>query len=93
MKNVRWHFLGDAPQTQVPRGLLKGFLSFFRSFFLSFFLGLFVFLGPHPQHMEVPRLGVESDGAVAAGLCHSYSNARSEPHLRPAPQLMTTPDP
>ena len=24
----------------------------------SFF---FVFLGPHPQHMEVPRLGVESE--------------------------------
>ena len=27
-------------------------------FFFSFFL---VFLGPHPQHMEVPRLGVESE--------------------------------
>ena len=26
--------------------------------FLSFF---FVFLGPHPQHMEVPRLGVQSE--------------------------------
>ena len=26
---------------------------------LFFFFGLFVFLGPHPQHMEVPRLGVE----------------------------------
>ena len=25
-------------------------------FFLSFF---FIFLGPHPQHMEVPRLGIE----------------------------------
>ena len=22
---------------------------------------LFVFLGPHPQHMEVPRLGVEAE--------------------------------
>ena len=22
---------------------------------------LFVFLGPHPRHMEVPRLGVESE--------------------------------
>ena len=27
-------------------------------FFFFFFL---VFLGPHPQHMEVPRLGVESE--------------------------------
>ena len=29
--------------------LLKSFFSFWS----------FVFLGPHPQHMEVPRLGVE----------------------------------
>ena len=28
-------------------------------------------------------------GAAAAGLCHSHSNARYEPHLRPTPQLMT----
>ena len=27
-------------------------------------------------------------GAVATGLHHSHSNARSEPHLRPTPQLM-----
>ena len=26
-----------------------------------FFLCLFAFLGPHPRHMEVPRLGVESE--------------------------------
>ena len=32
-------------------------------------------------------------GVVAAGLRHSYSNARSEPHLRPTPQLTATPDP
>ena len=25
---------------------------------IIFFFGLFVFLGPHPRHMEVPRLGV-----------------------------------
>ena len=32
--------------------------------FISFFFfggGSCVFLGPHPQHMEVPRLGVESE--------------------------------
>ena len=33
------------------------------------------------------------NGAVAAGLCHSHSNARSEPCLQPAPQLMAMPDP
>ena len=32
-------------------------------------------------------------GAIAAGLHHSRSNARYEPHLRPTPQLMATPDP
>ena len=31
--------------------------------------------------------------ATAAGLHHSHSNARSEPHLRPAPQLTVTLDP
>ena len=38
------------------------------------------FLGSHPRHREVPRLGVEF-GAVAAGLHHSHSNARSGLHL------------
>ena len=32
-------------------------------------------------------------GAVAAGLLHSHSNTRSEPHLRPTPQFTATPDP
>ena len=32
-------------------------------------------------------------GAVAAGLHHSHNNARSEPRLRPTPQLTATPDP
>ena len=32
-------------------------------------------------------------GAAAAGLCQSHSNARSQLHLRPTPQLMTTLDP
>ena len=31
-------------------------------------------------------------GAVAANLHHSHSNARSEPRLRPTPQLIATPD-
>ena len=32
-------------------------------------------------------------GAVAAGLHHSHSNAKSELHLQPTPQLMAMPDP
>ena len=31
--------------------------------------------------------------AIAAGLHHSHSNARSEPCLQPPPQLTTTLDP
>ena len=32
-------------------------------------------------------------GAVAASLCDSHGNIRSEPHLQPTPQLMATMDP
>ena len=46
---------------------------------------IFCFLGPHVQHMYVPRLGLIR--AAAAGLHHSHSNARSESCLQPAPQL------
>ena len=31
-------------------------------------------------------------GAVAIGICHSHSNAGSEPRVQPTPQLMATPD-
>ena len=36
-------------------------LSVFLSVFLSFFFFLSFLLRPHPKHMEVPRLGIESD--------------------------------
>ena len=49
---------------------------------------MFCFLGPHPWHMEVPRLGGQV-GATAA----SHSHAGSEPHLQPTPQLTPIPDP
>ena len=45
---------------------------------LFLFCFVFVFLGPHPWHMEVHRLGVKL-GAAAAGLHHS--NVGAEPHL------------
>ena len=47
-----------------------------------------MFLWPHLQHMEVPRLGVESELQLLA-----YANARSELYLQPTLQLMATPDP
>ena len=50
-----------------------------------------LFVGLHPQHMEVPRLGVESIRAVASGLCQDL--AGSELCLRPTPQLRPMQDP
>ena len=38
------------------------------------FLKIFAFLGPHPRHMEVPRLGVESELHLLA-----YATARATP--------------
>ena len=48
-----------------------------------------VFLGPHLQHVEVPRLGVESELHLPA----YATDTRSEPRLQPTPQLVATPDP
>ena len=58
-----------------------------KSFF--FFFGLF---------RATPAAYVSSQArglirAVAAGLHHSHSNIKSEPHLQPTPQLTAMPDP
>ena len=46
-------------------------------FFLSLaFFFFFLFLGPHLQHMEVPRLGGQIR-AAAAGLLYSLNNTGS----------------
>ena len=47
------------------------------------------FLGLFPQHMEVPRLGVESE-FIATGLHQGHSNTGSEPRLQPTPQPTTS---
>ena len=50
------------------------------------------FLGPLPAaHGGSQARGLIRD--VGAGLRQSHSNAGSEPHLRPTPQLMATLDP
>ena len=64
---------------------------FWWSILFYFILFFFFFLGPHPQHMEVPRLG-DRIGAVAVGLHHSQDNARPEPRLQLTPQLTATLD-
>ena len=56
---------------------------------LGGFVCLFVvFLGLHLPHMEVPRLGVESEQHLP-----SHSNTGSELHLQPTPQLTEILDP
>ena len=62
------------------------------AFFLSFFLLFFAFfLGPHSPHMEVPRLGVESELQLLADATAIATG--SEPRLQCTPQVTATPDP
>ena len=49
---------------------------FWKSFFNFFFS--FYFLGPHPEHMEVPRLGVESELQLSA---YARATATPDPSL------------
>ena len=59
---------------------------------ITFFFFVFLpFLGPLTRHMG----GSQARGLIrdiAAGLRQSHSNAGSEPHLQPTPQLTATPD-
>ena len=66
-------------------------LLYFIFYFLTFF-GLFDF----PRATPVAYGGSQARGrigAVAAGLHHSHSIAKSELHLGPTPQLTAMPDP
>ena len=58
----------------------------------NFFLCVCIFFGLHLRHAEVSRLGIKSELQLD-GLCHSHSNARSEPHLQSRLQLEAMPDP
>ena len=63
----------------------------FLSFLLFFGLFLsFVYIGPAAYGGSQARGPI---GTIAASLRQSHSNARSEPLLLPAPQLMATLDP
>ena len=75
-----------------------------QSFFFFFFFLSLVFLGPHLQHMEVPRLGVESqlqplayaratatpDPSQVCNLHHSSWQHQSFNPLRPGIKLATS---
>ena len=54
------------------------------------FLFLFLLFRATPVAYENSQARVRLG---ATDLCHSHSNAGSEPHLRPTPQLATAPDP
>ena len=53
--------------------LIKSYIYIYIFFFFPFFL---VFLGPHPQHMEVPRLGVKSELQL---LAYASATATEDP--------------
>ena len=64
--------------------------------FLFCFVGLVFCLFVFSRAASVAYGGSQARGligAVAAGLYHSHSYARSKEHLQSTPQLMATPDP
>ena len=78
-----WNFLLTPVQTPLSAPL--------QYFILFDFLIFYFFEGCTCSIWRFPGYG--RIGAAAAGLHHSHSNARSEPHLWPIPQLMAIPDP
>ena len=60
--------------------------------YIYIYIYTYPFLGPHPWHMEVPRLGVKSELEPP-----TYTTATAtwdlEQHLRPTPQLIAMTDP
>ena len=63
---------------------------FLKKIFFFFFFWSFLGLLPAAHGGSQSRGLI---GAVPTGLRQSHSNARSEPHLGPTPQLMAMPDP
>ena len=61
-------------------------------FSIPFFFGLFAISWAAPATYGGSQARGRI-GATAAGLRQSHSNAGSEPHLRPTPQLMAMLDP
>ena len=72
-RNITYHFAEDS---KYPLGVKKMSLVLFKcriASVLSFFF-LFCFFGPHPRHMEVPRLRVKSELELLA-YTTAHSNA------------------
>jgi len=63
-----------------------------RRFYLFIYLFIYCFLGLYLWHMDSPRLGVTSELQLLAYTTDT-GNTRSQPCLRPIPQLTAMPDP
>ena len=66
--------------------------------FVCLFIYLSIFLGPHPQHMEVPRLGVKSELQLPAyttatetqdpsGICDLHRSSQQCQILNPLSEI------
>ena len=62
------------------------------SFFFLTFIFIFLLFRATPMAYRGSQARDRIE-AVATGLCHSHSNAGSEPHLQPTPQLTAMLDP
>ena len=80
------YFIGDANWNTFPNTEAWE-VKFHHVFFfnLNFLFFIFCFLGPYLHRGPIR--------AIAAGLCHSYSHAGSEPCLWPTPQFTLMLDP
>ena len=78
-----------------PFGDFQGVFNQPQEVSISYFLFLFFCLFAFSRAAPAAYGGSQARGrigAVATGLCQSHSNAGSEPHLQPTPQLTATPD-
>jgi len=71
-----WQGVGGRRHKKEKENLIM--INFLKYVFIYLFI---CFLGPHLQHMEIPRLRVESELQLLAYTTASHSNSRSEPHL------------
>ena len=58
----------------------------------SFFFLFFLFLELHPQYMEVPTLGIQSELQLSGYTTATAMPDSSQLYLQPTPQLTAMPD-
>ena len=88
-----WFFYVSAVTVEISTSFLCLFgFSLSLSIYIFFFFGLFAISRAAPMAYGGSQARGQI-GAVAAGLRQSHSNAGSESHLRPTPQLTAMPNP